>query len=165
MTIQEILKKRSEKIAAVARLETDLVFKELLEFEVGGNRFALETALVHEVVPFEKITPLPRSPSFLAGILSIRRKIYACLYLNELLGFAVKEKNYSKVILLKNSHTEFGILVDEVFGIEQHKISTIDPPLPNFSKKQEKYVSGIVRDILILDAEKILNDPELTIEG
>jgi purine-binding chemotaxis protein CheW len=57
----------------------DLGTREVLVFEVGGQRYALPTADVLELVRAVAITPLPNAPAVIEGIVNVRGRIVPVL--------------------------------------------------------------------------------------
>lgn len=55
-------------------------------FSVAGTRFAVPAALVQEVVHAARVTPVPRAPSPLSGLVNLRGRILPVYSLSERLG-------------------------------------------------------------------------------
>ena len=50
----------------------------------------------------------------------------------------------------------FGILADEVLGVDEVQMNSLEPPLPGGSSQRELYTRGIAHGALVvLDAQKI----------
>src|SRR5947209_1803679 len=71
-----------ERARALARVPAETAAVRALEavvFELSGERYALETAHVHEVVRLAGLTPLPGAPDYLAGVTNLRGQILAVI--------------------------------------------------------------------------------------
>ncbi len=58
---------------------TDPGVSEVLVFEIGGQRYALPAADVREIVRAVAITPLPRAPAIVEGVINLRGTIVPVL--------------------------------------------------------------------------------------
>ncbi|MFY9800039.1 MAG: chemotaxis protein CheW, partial [Methanoregula sp.] len=59
---------------------------EVVEFILGGERYALDIHLVREIVEMLQITPIPRAPSYISGVVNLRGEITNIMNLNSMLG-------------------------------------------------------------------------------
>src|SRR5881296_2430916 len=53
--------------------------REVLVFEVGGQKYALPTADVRELVRAVAITPLPAAPAVIEGVVDVRGRVLPVL--------------------------------------------------------------------------------------
>jgi len=60
---------------------------DLLLFSLADSRYAVETQHVTEVIALRDLSPLPRTPSFLAGVIHHRGRILPVLDVHRFLGF------------------------------------------------------------------------------
>ena len=103
----------------------------MLEFSLAYERYALETAFVREVYPLKEFTPLPCTPPFVLGIISVRGQILAVIDLKRF--FNLPEKGLSdlnKVIILRRGGLEVGLLADAVSGVQAIPGLRSRPPCP-----------------------------------
>src|SRR5262245_21005332 len=73
-----------------------------LTFEAAGQRFALETRHVVEVLPWLRAQPVARVPSWVAGLFSYRGEVTPLLDLGRLAGGAPCECRYNSRVLVVN---------------------------------------------------------------
>jgi len=119
----------------------------VVEFEIGGTLYALDIHLAREIVEMMPITPIPRAPAHIAGIINLRGEITNIIRLNTLLGLQEQEQNDNqKIIVLVAEATggsNVGIIVDSVHSVlqvpEEH-IEQMDNALSD-----EAYVKGIIK--------------------
>jgi chemotaxis-related protein WspB len=100
----------------------------------AGQRFALPTSAVVEVVPVVQTTPLPHGPSEVKGVFNYRGTLIPLLEAAALLGHAAVELRMAARILVvrtgqvKESDSEpqlIGLLVQQVLGSE--KLDAAEP--------------------------------------
>src|SRR3990167_8065761 len=98
-----ILKKRAQKLAQ----ETEVVALEdclhVVTFLLAHETYALEQSYIQEVFPLRQLTPLPCTPSFLLGIISVRGRIVSVVNLKEFFNLPLKGlSDLDKVLILSN---------------------------------------------------------------
>lgn len=143
---------------------------DVVQFEIGGTMYALDIQLAREIVEMIPITPIPRAPPHIAGIINLRGEITNILNLNYLTGLQMKDnKENQKIIVLvpeAAGGSNVGMIVDDVRSVLQISDDNIDQMDASMSK--ETYVKGIIKlgnnesekkDLVIwIDIAKILSD-------
>ena len=64
---------------------------DIVEFVLGGERYALELQLATEIVEIIPITPIPRAPAYISGLINLRGEITNIMNLNTLLGLPTRK--------------------------------------------------------------------------
>ena len=100
------------------------------------------------------------------GLVNIRGRIIGVINLKSLFGLALKSMtDMNRVIVLRNKDFQFGILADEIIGIKSIDFNLLTDKLATLKGQGKKYLKGVMPDgLIILDADKIANDPALVIE-
>lgn len=162
---KEKLKKISEKFASLGTKQAGN-FVEIIEFKLGNENYGIEASKTVETVALENFTPLPKTPAFLFGLVNIRGRIIGIVNLKVLFGFTQDSMtDMNRVIVLENKDFQFGILADEIIGIKSVDFNLLTDTLATLSEQGKKYLKGVMPDgLVILDGEKIANDPALIIE-
>lgn len=140
---------------------------ELVVFHCGGERYAFETLHVAHVAPRQPLTRIAGVPNFVAGIVAIEGEVYSVLDLRSLLGLPVRKLvDQEAMILLRGEDMEFGVLADDIAGIERHAAGTLVPTLPTLAAVDQTYLVGITPDrTAILDARRLLGDAALVVDA
>ena len=84
-----ILDERARRLAAPisdATIATEVL--EVATFTLSGERYAIETRYVREIVALADFTPVPGGPSVLFGVVNLRGDVLAVFDLRSLLGLA-----------------------------------------------------------------------------
>ncbi|MFY9750033.1 MAG: chemotaxis protein CheW [Methanoregula sp.] len=147
---------------------------DVVEFELGGERYALDINLAREIVEMMPITPIPRAPPFISGVINLRGEITNIMNLNTLLALPDKEvRNNQKIIVLVPEAAKgnnIGIIVDDVSSVRQVPESDIEHIGAGISSEFSQFVKGIIKvssddtekkkkDLIIwLDMEKVITD-------
>jgi purine-binding chemotaxis protein CheW len=90
--------------------------REFLSFRLGNDAYAVELARIREIVSSPPVTEVPRSPSDIVGICSVRGLLVTVVDLRQRLGLEVTAATKLSRILLTNTDSGevVGLLVDEV---------------------------------------------------
>ncbi|WOF16618.1 purine-binding chemotaxis protein CheW [Methanoplanus sp. FWC-SCC4] len=143
---------------------------DLVQFEISGIHYALDIHIAREIVEMIPITPVPRAPPHIAGIINLRGEITNILNLNYLMGLPVKENvSGQKIIVLvpeAAGGSNVGLIVDDVQSVLQISEEDVDQMDETMSK--EAYVKGIIKlgkekdekkELVIwIDIAKIISD-------
>jgi len=122
---------------------------EVVEFTLGGKRYALDIQLVREIVVMMPITPIPRAPEFVSGVLNLRGEITYIINLNKLLDVDDPEirKDQKIIVFVPGAakKNNVGIIVDNVSSVFQVPRTDIEILQDNASSKISGFVKGIIK--------------------
>jgi purine-binding chemotaxis protein CheW len=93
--------------------------RSLVAFVVGGVRYALEIAMVREIVSPLALTLLPHTPEGLAGVADHRSEVVPIIDLRARFGLspAAERSKKTKWILVHITTRTVGLIVDDVLGV------------------------------------------------
>ena len=161
--------KIAEIVEQMAYHEEDLYEREELKeqtrqivvFRLSREWYGVEITKVKEVIKVGKITYLPSSPEYIAGIVNLRGKILSVTDLKTLLGLPHEEPtDKARIIAVESGMLETGLLVDEVVESIEVPVSKIEPALLTLPAEQADYIEGQCkvddRLIALVSVEKIL---------
>ncbi|MGV8108995.1 chemotaxis protein CheW [Methanospirillum sp.] len=122
---------------------------EILEFDLGGESYAMDIGIAREIVEMLPITPIPRAPSHVTGLLNLRGEITTIINLHYLLGISpAKERNEQKIMVLipdAFENTSVGVIVDEVHSVLTVDEINIDTNIRGVDEHLTEYVQGIIK--------------------
>lgn len=164
---QRILKERAERLSRAARpaaaAEDDI---EIVEFVLAQERYGFETRLVRDVHPLDQLTPVPCTPPFVLGIVSLRGEILSVIDIKKF--FDLPEKgltDLNKVIVLEAGPMRCGVLGDAIVGVRRVARADIQATLPTLTDRRADYLAGITPErTVILDAAKLLGDRRIVVD-
>jgi len=165
-TRTKILRERARALAKVPeRRNASQELLDIVEFGLANETYAVETSYVREVYPLKELTPIPGTPAFVSGIITVRGQILSVIDMKKF--FALPEKGIAdlhKVIVVGQGAMELGILADDVFGVRAISLSDIGQPLFTLTGVRAEYLKGVTKEaLIILDAGKILSDPKIVV--
>jgi purine-binding chemotaxis protein CheW len=147
---------------------------DVVEFVLGGERYALDIQLAREIVEMIPITPIPRAPPYISGVINLRGEITNIMNLNTLLGLPHREiqENQKIIVLVPDaaSGSNVGIIVDEVTSVLQVAETDIEHLGEGLSSEVSGFVKGIIKLkgdesdkkstglIIWIDMQKVLED-------
>ncbi len=99
-----------------ARPGEESLLRELLAFELNGDRYAVPIERVREIVRMRLITPVPRVPEAILGVISLRGAIIQVLDLRRRLGLPPAETSRrTRIVVIHGEDRQVtGLLVDAV---------------------------------------------------
>jgi purine-binding chemotaxis protein CheW len=105
------------------------ILRELLAFLLVGIPYAIPVERVREIVRLRKITPMPRVPLDILGVISLRGEVVQVLDLRRRLGLECSEPTrVSRIIVLHGDDEKVtGVLVDSVQEVLRVSESAIRP--------------------------------------
>ncbi|PKO83460.1 MAG: chemotaxis protein CheW [Betaproteobacteria bacterium HGW-Betaproteobacteria-11] len=164
---QRILRTRAQTLAQEpVKAEAAAESLEVVEFLLAYEKYAVESRYVREVYPLENLTPLPCTPAFVLGIVSVRGEITSVIDIKKF--FDLPEKgltDLNQVIVLQTQDMVFGVLADAILGVRHLSLAEIQPSLPTLTGIREKYLRGVTPErIVVLDAEKLLTGEQIIVQ-
>ena len=164
--IAEILQTRAEEIAKANVNESEKEEKtSLIEFELGQERYAIETKFLKEVSGTDKIYDLPCTPNHIYGVINLRGKIVTVIDLKKYLGLKYKGINdNTSIIITEFEEKHIGIVADKLIGIKDVALNKIKKSKPKLQNIKEAFLKGITDEtIIVLDVIKLLEDKSLQV--
>ncbi|HUI45646.1 MAG TPA: chemotaxis protein CheW [Nitrospirota bacterium] len=160
---------REKKTAAVVE---DTV--QLVTFQVGSEEYGLDINAIIEVIRPLKITPLPRMPEFIEGVVNLRGLIIPIVDLRKRFALAEihNEPRKMRMVITKGAIPAggrrgkelLGLVVDRVKEVLHVPRKEIAPPPGAATGEQADFISGMgkvgERLIIVVDITKILSPQE-----
>jgi purine-binding chemotaxis protein CheW len=133
-------------------------------FSIAGKEFGIPIDRIVEIVKKQKITPLPKVPQFISGVINLRGAIIPLMDLRKRLGVepsSVKER----ILIIKMHGEKIGLLVDDVREIARIENEHISSPPSIFKGLKQEYLLSIARIaerlIIILNLDNLLTSEEM----
>lgn len=141
-----------------------------LIFQLEERGYGIPILTVNEIIGIMDITPIPRAPSFIKGIINLRGKIIPVMDLR--LKFGMDEKPYDEQtciiivnILIEGTVKQIGVVVDIVSEVVDIPASEIEAPPKYGTDDNGEFLSGIgkIKDkvVMLLNIEKVIYSEEI----
>jgi purine-binding chemotaxis protein CheW len=142
-------------------------FLEVVEFLLGSEHYGIELTSIREIHVLSEFTALPGTPAFVLGLTNVRGQILSVIDIKKL--FDLPEKgltDLNKVIVVRTSHMELGILADAVIGVRSVRLNELQTSLPTLTGIRAEYLRGLTKDpLMLLDIDRILSDEKIVVDN
>jgi purine-binding chemotaxis protein CheW len=116
----------------------------LVVFNVDEQRYALPLATIQRVLCMVEVTPLPKAPEVVLGLVDLHGELIPVMSMRIRLGLRVMETSLSEQIIVAQTATRsVGLLVDRVSGVVECKREEITETA--VIVPDAKYVEGVLR--------------------
>jgi purine-binding chemotaxis protein CheW len=166
--MESAMKREKKPVAAIE----DTV--QLVTFHVGSEEYGLDINAITEVIRPLKITPLPRMPEFIEGVVNLRGVIIPIVDLRKRFALSEIRNEPRKMRMLITKGAVFaegrrgkellGLVVDSVQEVLHVPRKEIASPPGAATGEQADFISGMgkvgERLIIIVDIARILSQQE-----
>jgi len=117
---------------------------EIVVFTLDERRFALALSTVEKIHLLAEITPLPKAPDCVLGLVNVHGNIVPVVNIRMRFGIPERETGLTdKLIVARTARRTMALVVDDVAGvleIDKHEIVSPRDILP-----ETEYVAGVVK--------------------
>lgn len=156
----------------------NLGVKEITEAEVGSTEevsvvafslakeiYGLQLQEVREIIMVGLVTPVPRAPSFILGVLNLRGEIIPVIDLRARFGLEHQDTtDLTRIIVTPIADVYTGLIVDSVTEVKKIDKKLLDPPPQVTSVGANAYITQVARTasgvVFLLDLQQLLTDSE-----
>lgn len=137
--------------------EPDDDTSELLSFEVGAETYAFPLSAVHEILKPPPMTPVPRAPAHVLGVVSVRGRIVTVLDPSCLLGLEREPECPSTRILMVDNGSE-------LVGVSVHRVLQVVRMAPEDIEYSESSQADLARYVIGIGRPSGSNDDQASEE-
>ena len=147
-------------------IETTLYLTLRLEKEL----LAIEVSRVREVLDMCSITKVPRTPTFMRGVINLRGTVIPVIDLRSKFGMSSIESTIeSRIVVMEinmdGNETVAGVLTDAVHDVIEINEDKIDASPESGTSWRREYVKGIGKHgenfILLLDMDRVFSRADI----
>ncbi len=152
--------------------ESATLIDSFLSFRLGEELFAANVGKVLEILELSRITKVPKSPSYMRGVINLRGNVLPVIDARVKFGIPTTEDTIDTCIIvldidMEGDSVKVGILVDAVQEVLQLDERSIQPP-PNIgSRYRSEFIQGMGKVdndfVMILNIDKVFSSEEITI--
>ncbi len=137
-----------------------------LTFQLAGRGYGVPVTHVREINQLTEITPVPRTPVFVAGVTNLRGKIIPVVDLRLKLGLEAGQATRSTcIVVIESGARALGVIVDAVSSVIELGASQIEPAPELGDQSRLRFVLGMGKFenqvIILLDVAATLSAEEL----
>jgi purine-binding chemotaxis protein CheW len=137
--------------------EAPVVLRELLVFEVDDSPYAIPVERVREIVRMRPLTPVPRVPAEVTGVIALRGEVVQVVDLRLYLGLDAREPGRrTRIIVLHGDDDRVaGVQVDAVREVLRVPEDDVRPATGEGDAVSELFLSGD-DFVSILDLDRVM---------
>ncbi|WP_164001365.1 chemotaxis protein CheW [Pyxidicoccus caerfyrddinensis] len=155
-----LLARRPRAVLDAPTEEADTLVQ-LCAFFVGNEEYVLDIMRVEEILPPQRVTPIPHAPSFVEGVLHLRGIILPVVDLRRrLLGQATPETPKTRLLVCRLGTRRVAVRVDRVAEVLRVRKGDIKPAPALVVAGRSPFVVGVCgppeRLRLLLDLKALL---------
>lgn len=138
-----------------------------LTFQLMSEQYGVPIETVREINRVGEITPVPRTPEFVKGVMNLRGKIIPVVNLR--VRFGMPSENYTRdtcIIVIDTNVGQVGMIVDAVKEVADLEQNQIEPAPVLGNEKTMSFIRGMgkLEDkvIILVDVVSALSHEQLT---
>ena len=134
----------------------------LATFLLDREEYGVDVRLVQEIIRVTEITPVPRAPQSIKGVINLRGRVIPVVDLKRKLGLgSVAPDRRARIVVVKLRERLVGLLVDAASQVLKVPVSTIEPAPEAVVEIDADFIRGVAklpdRLIILMDLHKILS--------
>jgi purine-binding chemotaxis protein CheW len=139
---------------------------QVIVLKLGNEDYAVPITHVQEIIMTQEITRIPKSPSFVEGVINLRGHIIPVIdgkkkcFITEESDCPLEEK---RIMVLEQEEEKIGLIVDSVAEVVHQKVSEIEPP-PMDSNTGNDFIWGVGKFeeklLILLNIKSLINFDE-----
>jgi purine-binding chemotaxis protein CheW len=165
-----VLQRRARALARPAKgRDASSDIQRALLFMLGAEQYAVPVVHVHlieQMAKLGRLTPVPCTPSFYAGVVNVRGKVISALDLRRLFDITIStdEPPPDTLVVVAANRLEIGLLSHEVAGVVDLLSDTLTSPTEALVGINPDYITGTTASgTILLDLEMLFSNERLTI--
>jgi len=145
--------------------------RQYLTFQLGEEIFAIDVANVREILEFNSVTRVPKSPEYMRGVINLRGSVVPVFDMRLKFSMDRTEKTINTCIVVVEVSYEgediiIGALVDSVQEVFELDADQIEPAPKIGTHLRTEFIRGMgkrdERFIIILDIDKVFSAEEIS---
>ncbi|MGN7386794.1 chemotaxis protein CheW [Sporosarcina sp. SAFN-015] len=133
----------------------------VIVFQLMDKEYAVVVDVVESIEKLISITKVPKTPSYIKGVINLRGVVTPIVDLRERFGMEVKTlDDSSRIIIVSLEEFEVGLIVDSANDVIDISVDSIEPQPEVVGSIESEFISGVAkvgkRLLVMLNLEKVL---------
>lgn len=143
---------------------------QVLTFLLDGEVYGADISQIQEVLEYRKVTPVPRTPSYLLGVINLRGRVVPVIDLRRQFNMRLGDITVNTCIVIVDVTIDgeiipLGILADAVKEVIELAVDQISQPPRIGSKIDTRFISGMGKSnnefIIILNLPNVIANDDI----
>ncbi len=135
-------------------------------FRLMDDLYAVDIMRINEIIRPQKLTVLPKAPSFIEGVINLRGTVIPVVDLRKRFDMPQRPSNAStRLLIIRISGQSVGLVVDDVTEVITVPVKDIKPPPAVSEGMAVDYLLGVCLSgdvlVMMLDIDKLLTTNEV----
>lgn len=131
-------------------------------FSVADLFFGIDVMRVQEVLRFQPLTRVPKTPDVIEGLMNLRGQIVTAIDMRRLLHLPTRGNDEQPMnVVIRTESGAVSLLVDEIGDVLDLEDAAYEPPPANLDTATSKLIRGVYKLeqqlLLVLDPEQIVD--------
>ena len=144
--------------------------QQYLTFMIAGEEYAISLLQVKEIIEYDTVTPVPKTPEWVRGVINLRGSVVPVIDLAVKFRLPASVAGRLTCIVITEVEcageaTIMGVMADSVRQVIDLKPEDVEHPPTFGTRVKVDYLNGMARSgkkfCLILNTEKVLSTDEL----
>jgi purine-binding chemotaxis protein CheW len=150
--------------------ETEQNVQQYLTFMIGGEEYAVSLLKVKEIIEYDTVTEIPKTPEWVRGVINLRGNVVPVIDLAVKFRLPASVAGKLTCIVItevecEGEPTVMGVMADSVRQVIDLRPEDVEAPPTFGTRVKVDYLLGMARAgkkfCLLLDTEKVLSTDEL----
>lgn len=138
----------------------------VIVFQLKDEEYGVEVDQVRSIERMQHITRVPRTPSFVKGVVNLRGVVTPIIELRNRFGIEeIETTDSSRIIIVAVGDMEVGLIVDAANDVVDIPNNVVEPPPEVVGGVEADYLRGVAkmdkRLLILLNLDKVLNPKDL----
>lgn len=152
----------SQLIRDLHDAECDSSLLQLVTFRIGEEEFGVDILAVQEIIRLLQITPVPRAPASIEGVINLRGKVIPVVNMRSRFSLPARQAtSQTRIVVMELEEKIVGFLVDAVSEVLRIPAATVEEPPPVVAGIGSEYIRGVGkldgRLLILLDLTHLMS--------
>jgi purine-binding chemotaxis protein CheW len=176
-TAQQIMARRAARLAATPPQEEEGEQTHMAVVRLERELYGLELDAIVEIWPLERVTRVPRAPTWVAGVVNLRGRILPVVDLRRFLnlpedqGKALSSEASNYLVVARTQDMECALMVQDILTVERIPLRRIQEAGDDLRGLPPRLVRGLMEHqvdektkmVVVLDLPALLDDESFII--
>ncbi|MDN4494265.1 chemotaxis protein CheW [Ureibacillus aquaedulcis] len=137
-------------------------YLKVIVFQLADKEYAIPVSNVQGIEKLMHITRVPKTKSFVKGVINLRGVVTPLIDLRERFGIPISNnEDTTRIIIITLEEMEVGFIVDSANDVLDIPVSAIEAQPEVVGSNEEEFISGVAklenRLLILLHLDKVLN--------